>query len=117
MVLIDSILKLVLLVNAIVTVQLVNGQVERESDVDRFREYAIKLMLDSRHGLHSTKSRTTTFDSDLRGIEIDYLKYKILKLVSRFDKLLNYFESDYRELNVDGLFGVRIAESELFVIN
>ena len=30
-----------------------------------------------------------------------------------FDKALNFFVSDYSAINVDGLFGIRLAEGEL----
>jgi hypothetical protein len=34
-------------------------------------------------------------------------------ILIRFDKLLTFFESDYENVNVDGLYGIRIAEGTI----
>ena len=40
-------------------------------------------------------------------------KFDLKRLLRRFEKLLEYLESNYQQVNLDGLFGIRIAQSIL----
>lgn len=41
------------------------------------------------------------------------LRLSLFKLLTRFDKLLAYFEANYQNVNVDGLFGIQMARANL----
>ena len=46
-----------------------------------------------------------TIESRIKNINI---------IIDRFDRILNFMESNYENINLDGLFGIRIAEGFSF---
>jgi len=42
--------------------------------------------------------------------------FLFLRLIYRLDKALIFFENNFHSVNVDGLFGIRIAEGMFYLI-
>ena len=72
--------------------------------------------LPTRDLLQDTQSELEGIGLSIRSAtpQPQYDKVELLQdTLFAFDKALNFFVSDYSAINVDGLFGIRLAEGEL----
>lgn len=60
-----------------------------------------------------SKEQTDRVVEERQQIRNEQYLARISRALSRLYRLLNFFETDWRSINLDGLFGIRIAEGKL----